>query len=55
VKRKRHELAHARAADKLRLSLFALRETDYPLLLAQVTAAAVQRHLAHIVRGEVRR
>ena len=58
MKRKLHELAHARAGDKgdtLTLSLFALREADFPLLVAQVTAAAVQRHLAHIVRGEVRR
>jgi hypothetical protein len=58
VKRKLHELAHARAGDKgdtLTLSLFALREADYPLLAAQVTAEAVRRHLAHVVRGEVRR
>jgi len=58
VKRKLHELAHARAGDKgdtLTLSLFALREADYPLLVGQVTAEAVQRHLAHVVRGEVRR
>ena len=58
MKRKLHELAHARAGDKgdsLTLSLFALRESDYPLLAAQVTADAVRRHLAHVVRGEVRR
>ena len=58
MRRKLHELAHARAGDKgdtLTLSLFALREADYPLLAAQVTADAVRRHLAHIVRGEVRR
>ena len=58
MKRKLHELAHARAGDKgdtLTLSLFALREVDYPLLAAQVTADAVRRHLAHVVRGEVRR
>jgi hypothetical protein len=58
VKRKLHELAHARAGDKgdtLTLSLFALREADYPLLVAQVTAATVKRHLAHIVQGDVRR
>ena len=58
MKRKLHELAHARAGDKgdtLTLSLFALREADYPLLAAQVTADAVRRHLAHVVRGEVRR
>jgi hypothetical protein len=58
VKRKLHELAHARAGDKgdtLTLSLFALREGDYPLLVAQVTAEAVKRHLANIVQGDVRR
>ena len=58
MKRKLHELAHARAGDKgdtLTLSLFALREADYPLLVAQVTADAVKRHLAHIVQGDVRR
>jgi hypothetical protein len=58
VKRKLHELAHARAGDKgdtLTLSLFALREADYPLLVEQVTVAAVKRHLAHIVQGDVRR
>jgi hypothetical protein len=58
VKRKLHELAHARAGDKgdtLTLSLFALREADYPLLAAQVTAEVVRHHLAHVVRGEVRR
>lgn len=58
MKRKLHELAHARAGDKgdtLTLSLFALREADYPLLAAEVTSTAVRRHLAPIVRGEVRR
>lgn len=58
MKRKLHELAHARAGDKgdtLTLSLFALREADYPLLAAEVTSDVVKRHLAHIVRGEVRR
>jgi hypothetical protein len=58
VKRKLAELAHARAGDKgdtLTLSLFALREADYPLLVARVTPEAVKRHLAHIVQGEVRR
>lgn len=58
MKRKLHELAHARAGDKgdtLTLSLFALRDADYPLLAAQVSAEAVKRHLANIVRGEVRR
>lgn len=58
MKRRLHELAHARAGDKgdtLTLSVFALREADYPLLIEQVTPAAVKRHLAHIVKGELRR
>jgi hypothetical protein len=58
VKRKLHELAHARAGDKgdtSTLSLFPLRDEDYELLAEQVTAEAVKRHLAHIVAGEVRR
>ena len=58
MKRKLHELAHARAGDKgdtLTLALIAYRDEDYPLLRDQVTAEAVRRHLAHAVRGEVRR
>lgn len=58
MKRKLHEIAHARAGDKgdtLTLSLFPYRDEDYGLLRAQVTAEAVRRHLAHAVRGEVRR
>lgn len=58
MKRKLHELAHARAGDKgdtLTLALIAYREEDYELLRAQVTAAAVKQHLGRIVLGEVRR
>ena len=58
MKRKLHDLAHARAGDKgdtLTLALICYRETDYPLLRERVTAEAVKRHLAHIVQGEVRR
>lgn len=58
MKRKLHELAHARAGDKgdtATIALFPLRDEDYPLLAAAVTAAAVKRHLAHVVAGEVRR
>ena len=45
MRRKLAELAHARAGDKgdtLTLSLFALREDDYPLLVARVTPEAVK-------------
>lgn len=58
MKRKLHELAHARAGDKgdtLTLALFPYRDADYELLRAQVTAEAVKRHLTHAVLGEVRR
>ena len=58
MKRKLHEIAHARAGDKgdtLTLALFPYRDEDYELLRAQVTPAVVKKHLAHIVQGEVRR
>ncbi len=58
MKRKLHELAHARAGDKgdtLTLALFPYRDADYELLRTQVTAEAVKQHLAHAVLGEVRR
>ena len=58
MKRKLHELAHARAGDKgdtLTLALIAYREEDYELLRAKVTATAVKQHLGRIVQGEVRR
>src|SRR5256885_16950541 len=58
MKRKLHELAHARAGDKgdtLILSLFPYREQDYELLRREVTAEAVKRHRAHAVQGDVRR
>jgi hypothetical protein len=55
---KLYELAHSRAGDKGNtsiLSLIAYRAEDYPLLVERVTAEAVTRHLAGIVRGTVRR
>ena len=58
MKRKLHEIAHARAGDKgdtLTLALFPYRDEDYELLRREVTAAAVKRHLAHAVQGAVRR
>jgi len=58
VKKRLYELAHCRAGDKGNtslLSLFALRDADYPLLVAQVTAEAVKTQLGHIVRGPVTR
>jgi len=58
VKKRLYELAHCRAGDKGNtslLSLFALRDADYPLLVAQVTADAVKAQLADIVHGPVTR
>jgi hypothetical protein len=58
VKRKLADLAHCRAGDKgdtLTLSLFPLADADYPLLVEHVTAEAVEAHLGHLVRGDVRR
>ena len=55
---KLYDLAHCRAGDKGNtsiLSLVAYRADDYPLLAARVTAAAVVRHLAGIVYGEIHR
>ncbi len=58
MKRKLHEIAHARAGDKgdtLTLALIAYRDEDYELLRSQVTPEAVKKHLSHAVLGEVRR
>jgi hypothetical protein len=55
-RRKLYELAHARAGDKGNtsiLSLIAYDPKDYPLLAQQVTAEAVKKHLASIIKGEV--
>jgi hypothetical protein len=58
VKRKLHEIAHARAGDKgdtLTLALIAYEVADFELLKKQVTAEAVKRHLGNVVQGDVRR
>ncbi len=58
MKQRLYELAHCRAGDKGNtslLSVFALRDADYPRLVERVTADAVKAHLAHIVRGSVTR
>jgi hypothetical protein len=58
VKKKLYELAHCRAGDKGNtsiLSLIAYRDKDYALLCKQVTAAAVKRHLGHVIKGKVTR
>jgi hypothetical protein len=58
VKRKLHEIAHARAGDKgdtLTLALIAYEEGDYEVIQRNVTAEAVKRHLGNVVQGDVRR
>ena len=58
MKKKLYELAHCRAGDKgdaSILSLIAYRDQDYALLRREVTAAAVKRHLAHVIKGKVKR
>jgi hypothetical protein len=58
VKKKLYDLAHCRAGDKGNtsiLSLIAYRDKDYALLCEKVTAAAVKRHLAHIIKGKITR
>jgi hypothetical protein len=52
------ELAHARSGDKgdtANIGLIALKPEYYPLLVRQVTAARVARHLRGLVTGPVER
>jgi len=56
MKTRLYHLAHARAGDKGNttiLSLIAYRQHDYPLLCERVTAEAVKRHFAGLIKGEV--
>ena len=58
MKRRLYDLAHARAGDKGNttiLSLIAYRPDDFSLLRACVTADAVKRHFAGVIKGEVKR
>jgi hypothetical protein len=53
---KLREIAHSRTGDKgniSNISVIAYDEKDYPLLLAQVTAARVKAHFSGVVEGEV--
>jgi hypothetical protein len=55
---KLYELAHCRAGDKgntSTLSVIAYRSDDYSRLVQKLTVDAVRRHLAGIVKGEIRR
>ena len=56
MKIKLYDIAHSRAGDKantLTLSLIPYKAEDYPLLRAQVTAAAVKEHLKDIIAGAI--
>lgn len=51
-------LAHARSGDKgdtANVGLIARRAADYPLLVREVTAARVARHLRGLIQGSVER
>jgi hypothetical protein len=53
-----YRIAHARAGDKgnrLSVAVFAYRSEAYPLLVAQVTEAAVEEQFAHRRPGTVTR
>ena len=52
------KLAHARSGDKgdtANIGLIALKESYYPLLKKEVTAARVKQHFKGICKGEVER
>jgi hypothetical protein len=52
------ELAHARSGDKgdtANVGLIALKPEHYPVLVKQVTAARVARHLKGMITGKVER
>ncbi len=53
---KLREIAHSRTGDKgntSNISVIAYRESDYSLLLEQVTSERVKAHFGGIVEGEV--
>lgn len=52
------KLAHARSGDKgdtANVGVIALRDEYYPVLVREVTAAAVKEHFGEMVKGEVER
>jgi hypothetical protein len=52
------KLAHARSGDKgdtANVGVIAFRDEYYPLLVREVTAAAVKDHFGDMVKGEVER
>jgi len=51
-------LAHTRSGDKgdtCNIGVIALNESDYPVLVREVTADRVRRHFGDFVQGEVER
>ena len=52
------QIAHTRSGDKgdtCNVGVIALRESDYPVLVREVTAERVKQHFGDLVRGEVER
>lgn len=52
------QIAHTRSGDKgdtFNIGVIALHEADYPLLVREVTAERVKRHLGSLVQGKVER
>jgi hypothetical protein len=52
------QLAHTRSGDKgdtCNIGVIALRESDYPVLVREVTAERVKRHFGDLVQGAVER
>lgn len=52
------KLAHARSGDKgdtANVGLIALKDEFYPILVREVTAAAVKEHFGPMVKGDVER
>ncbi|WP_158815727.1 hypothetical protein [Methylocapsa sp. S129] len=55
---KLREIAHSRTGDKgdtSNISLIAFEAKNYPLIVAQVSAARVREHFSELVHGEVAR
>ena len=52
------QIAHTRSGDKgdtCNVGVIAHRESDYPILIREVTAARVKAHFGEMVHGEVER
>ena len=52
------KIAHARSGDKgdtANVGIIALKDEYYPLLIREVTAAAVKDHFGEMVKGDVER